>query len=70
MTREFLGQLLGWLVVTVGAWFVALAVMGYGLGSILPWYWTTEQRFLHLIVQLVLIVIYARWQRPRVSVPA
>jgi hypothetical protein len=63
--RETLGQLLGWLIVTMGAWFVALLVMAYGLGDILPWHWTIGERSAHLAIQLALIVAYARWIKPR-----
>ncbi len=58
MTRELFGQLLGWVIITVVAWFVALAIMGYGLGSLFPWEWTIKQRFAHLTIQMVLLSLY------------
>lgn len=65
MTKELFGQLLGWLVVTVGAWFLSLLIMGYGLGDIVPWHWTQETRFQHLGLQFVLIAVYAYIMLPR-----
>lgn len=63
MTRELLGQTLGWLAVTVAAWFLALLLMAYGLGDIRPWLWSVGERFTHLLIQLGLIIAYARWAR-------
>lgn len=59
MDRETLGKILGWVIITVTAWFAALAVMGYWLADILPWQWTPEERIIHLCLQTVFIVGYA-----------
>ena len=54
-----------WALVTIGAWFAALALLGYVGGSILPWDWTANMRAAHLAVQFILIGAYASLVRPK-----